>query len=255
MELSKIEGPYSTFSTSPMAAGKLQYHLWDKTEEDLVMNDRYDWKGLVDNIKKYGVRNSLLTALMPTASTSQIMGNCESFEPHHTNLYIRETLSGEFIVINKYLIRDLIKLGLWTTKIRNKLNLENGSVQRIHEIPSKYREIYKTAFEIKMKDVIDQAADRGIYIDQSQSMNLFMDTSDKNKLNSAHIYAWKRGLKTLMYYLRSKPAKKAINFGIDIEEQRLLEAEMNEVEKIPEESGMCMRRKGIKISECSTCSS
>ena len=245
-ELSQEFGPYDSFKGSPMSFGQLQYHLWGLKEEDLLM--KYDWSSLIENIKLYGVRNSLLTALMPTASTAQIMGNCESFEPYHSNIFIRETLAGEFIVVNKNLMRDLIKENIWTEKIRKKIVIDNGSIQNITEIPQKYKDIYKTAFEVKLKDIIDQSADRGAFIDQSQSLNLFMAESDRNKLHSAHIHSWKRGLKTAMYYLRSKPSTDPINFGVDVEEINQLKKEMKPVDKV------CKWRPGVKLSECDVCS-
>ena len=245
-ELSKEFGPYETFEGSPMSKGILQYHMWGLKNEDLLMG--YDWNSLVESIKTNGVRNSLLTALMPTASTAQIMGNCESFEPYHSNIFIRETLAGEFIVVNKNLMKDLIKEDIWSEKIRKKIVIDNGSIQNISEIPQKYKDIYKTAFEIKLKDIIDQSADRGVFIDQSQSLNLFMGESDRNKLHSAHIHSWKRGLKTSMYYLRSKPATDPIDFGVDVEEIKQLKKEMTQTDKI------CKWRPGIKLSECDVCS-
>ena len=245
-ELAKEFGPYETFEGSPMSEGLLQYHMWGLKNEDLLMG--YDWDSLVESIKTYGVRNSLLTALMPTASTAQIMGNCESFEPHHSNIFIRETLAGEFIVVNKNLMKDLIKDNLWSEKIRKKIVIDNGSIQNISEIPQKYKDIYKTAFEIKLKDIIDQSADRGVFVDQSQSLNLFMGESDRNKLHSAHVHSWKRGLKTGMYYLRSRPATDPINFGVDVEEIKQLKKEMAPVEKV------CKWRPGVKLTECDVCS-
>ena len=245
-ELAKEFGPYETFEGSPMSEGLLQYHMWGLKNEDLLMG--YDWDSLVESIKTYGVRNSLLTALMPTASTAQIMGNCESFEPHHSNIFIRETLAGEFIVVNKNLMKDLIKENLWSEKIRKKIVIDNGSIQNISEIPQKYKDIYKTAFEIKLKDIIDQSADRGVFVDQSQSLNLFMGESDRNKLHSAHVHSWKRGLKTGMYYLRSRPATDPINFGVDVEEIKQLKKEMAPVEKV------CKWRPGVKLTECDVCS-
>ena len=237
---------YDNFIGSPMSEGKLQFHLWGLKEEDLLMN--FNWKELIEDIKVYGVRNSLLTAIMPTASTAQIMGNCESIEPYHSNIFVRETLAGEFIVINKHLMKDLINLNLWSDKIRKKIIIENGSIQNISEIPINIKNIYKTAFEIKLKDIIEQSADRGVFIDQSQSLNLFMDESNRNKLHSAHIYSWKKGLKTAMYYLRSKPATDPINFGLDIEEIKELKKELDNPNKL------CKWRPGIKLTDCNMCS-
>lgn len=246
-ELAKEYGPYETFIGSPMSEGKLQYHLWGIKDDDLLMG--FDWRSLIEDIKIYGVRNSLLTALMPTASTAQIMGNCESFEPYHSNIFVRETLAGEFIIVNKNLMRDLIKENIWSEKIRKKIIIDNGSIQNISEIPKKYKDIYKTAFEIKLKDIIDQSADRGVFIDQSQSLNLFMGEPDRNKLHSAHIHSWKRGLKTAMYYLRSRPATDPINFGLDIEEIKELKKEMGD-----KKEKICKWRPGVKLSECDMCS-
>ncbi len=246
-ELAKEYGYYESFKGSPMSEGILQFHMWNVNENELLMN--YDWKRLINNIKMFGIRNSLLTALMPTASTSQIMGNCESIEPYHSNIFIRETLAGEFIVVNKNLMKDLIKENIWSEKIRKKIVIDNGSIQNISEIPQKYKDIYKTAFEIKMKDIIDQSADRGIFIDQSQSLNLFMAESDRNKLHSAHIHSWKQGLKTAMYYLRSRPSTDPINFGVDVEEIKELKKEMTKTEE-----KICKWRPGMKISECNVCS-
>ena len=259
-ELAKIHGPYETFTGSPASEGILQYHMWGLTESDLLMN--YDWLNLIKDIKNHGIRNSLLTALMPTASTAQIMGNCESFEPYHSNIFIRETLAGEFIVVNKNLIKDLIKENIWSEDIRKKIIIDNGSIQNIQEIPQKYKNIYKTAFEIKMRDIIDQSADRGAFIDQSQSMNLFMAHSDRNKLHSAHIHSWKRGLKTAMYYLRSRPSMDPINFGIDIDEinklQLQLQLDLNSDSNNNNnnnKSQVCKWRPGMNIKECEVCSS
>jgi ribonucleoside-diphosphate reductase alpha chain len=207
--------PYETFEGSPFSKGKLQYHLWGKTEDDLLMG--YDWKGLIESIKTHGTSNSLLTALMPTASTSQIMGNSECFEPYLSNIFTRSTLAGEFVVVNQHLVNDLLKLGLWSNDMRNKIIVYNGSIQNIPEIPDNIKEIYKTAFEIKQKHIVQQAIDRGIFIDQTQSMNLFVDKPDFKKITSCHFYSWKNGLKTGQYYLRSMPSVDAVKFGIDID--------------------------------------
>lgn len=213
MELAKVEGPYETFKGSPFSKGILQWHMWGLTKDDLLMD--WDWDGLIENIIKYGTRNSLLTALMPTASTSQIMTNNECHEPFTSNLYTRSTLAGEFIILNKHLANKLIKLGLWTDEIKEELLYDNGSIQNIKEIPKYIKDIYKTAFEMKTKPVIDQSVSRGPFIDQSQSLNLFSDKPDFDMLRKAHIYGWKKGLKTGLYYLRSKPAVDAIAFGLD----------------------------------------
>ena len=218
MELSKKHGStYSTFEGSPTSRGILQFDLWNKEP----INDRYDWISLKNDIVKYGLMNSLLLAPMPTASTSQIMGFNEAFEPFTSNIYKRKTMAGEFILVNKYLVSDLMKLDLWTRDLRNKIIVNEGSVQKIKEIPEHIREIYKTVWEIKQKNIIDLAADRGIYVCQSQSMNLFMEDPDFKKLSSMHFYAWQQGLKTGMYYLRTKPRAKVQQFTIEPEKNNL----------------------------------
>ncbi|MBK6539977.1 MAG: ribonucleoside-diphosphate reductase subunit alpha [Flavobacteriales bacterium] len=210
-DLAKEEGPYETYEGSPVSKGILQFDMW----EGVKPSDRWEWDILRDEIKKYGVRNSLLMAPMPTASTAQILGNNECFEPYTSNLYTRRVLSGEFIVVNKYLLRDLVKLGLWSEEIKNKIVASNGSVQHIPEIPQNLKELYKTAWEISQKTIIDMAADRGAYICQSQSLNIFMENVNFAKLTSMHFYSWKAGLKTGMYYLRTKAATDAIKFTLD----------------------------------------
>lgn len=210
-ELAKAEGPYETYEGSPISRGMLQYDLWNHTP-----GPRWDWDGLRAEITKYGVRNSLLIALMPTASTSQILGNNECMEPYTSNLYTRRVLSGEFIVVNKYLLRDLVKMGLWNESMKHKLLAANGSVQRIEEIPDTLKALYKTSWEIKQKCLIDMAADRSPYICQSQSLNLFVENPTFAKLTSMHFYAWKKGLKTGMYYLRTKGAAEAIKFTVEV---------------------------------------
>jgi ribonucleoside-diphosphate reductase alpha chain len=178
-------------------------------------SDRWDWATLKEEVKKYGVRNSLLVAPMPTASTSQIFGNNECFEPYTSNIYTRRVLSGEFIIVNKHLLKDLVNLGLWTNSMKNKIIAANGSVQNIDEIPADIKELYKTVWEIKQRNLIDMAADRGAYICQSQSLNLFVDSPSASKLTSMHFYAWKKGLKTGMYYLRSQAATQAVQFTVE----------------------------------------
>ena len=215
-ELAKKFGHYVTFKGSPFSQGKLQFHLWGMNTNDLLTKDKYDWNRLVDEVKEYGTRNSLLTALMPTAGTSQLMKCYESFEPYISNIFVRTTMAGEFIVVNDNLIRDLIKLNLWNDDMRKLLIINNGSVQNIEKIPQHIKDIYKTAFEIKLKSMIDLSAGRGPFIDQSQSMNLFMKSPDPTILTSAHFHAWKSGLKTGMYYLRSSPSVNPTQFGIDI---------------------------------------
>jgi ribonucleoside-diphosphate reductase alpha chain len=176
---------------------------------------RWEWDVLREEIMKYGVRNSLLLAPMPTASTSQILGNNECFEPYTSNIYTRRVLSGEFVVVNKHLLRDLVKLGIWNEGLKNKIIAANGSVQNIAEIPANIKELYKTVWEIKQRTIIDMAADRGAFIDQSQSLNLFIQDANFAKMSSAHFYSWKKGLKTGMYYLRTKAAADAIKFTVD----------------------------------------
>jgi ribonucleoside-diphosphate reductase alpha chain len=209
-DLAKEEGPYETYPGSPVSQGKLQFDLWG-----VKPSDRWEWDILRDEIKQHGIRNSLLVAPMPTASTAQILGNNECFEPYTSNLYTRRVLSGEFIVVNKYLLRDLVKLGLWSEEMKNKIIQGNGSVQHIAEIPQNLKELYKTAWEISQKTIIDMSADRGAFICQSQSLNVFMENVNFAKLTSMHFHGWKSGLKTGMYYLRTKAATDAIKFTLD----------------------------------------
>jgi len=211
MELAKVEGTYETYEGSPVSKGQFQFDLWNVTPK----SNRWNWEGLKAQVKKYGVRNSLLVAPMPTASTSQILGNNECFEPYTSNIYTRRTLSGEFIVVNKHLMKDLIRLGLWNENMKNRLIAANGSVQHLPEVPQNIKDIYKTVWEISQKIIIDMAADRGAFICQSQSMNVFLQEPNFGKLTSMHFYAWKKGLKTGMYYLRSKAATSAIQFTVD----------------------------------------
>ena len=206
------DGAYETYEGSPISKGQFQHNLWGVKDEEL--SGRWDWKELREEVEKHGVRNSLLMAPMPTASTSQILGNNECFEPYTSNVYTRRVLSGEFIVVNKHLLNDLIELGLWNDDMKNALMATNGSVQNIDGVPDNLKAIYKTVWEISMRDILDMAADRGMFIDQSQSLNLFMESPNMGKLTSMHFYAWKKGLKTGMYYLRSKPASSAIKFTV-----------------------------------------
>lgn len=214
-EMAKKKGTYESYKGSPASQGLLQYDLWGKTEEVENSNQQHNWRLLKRKIKQYGLRNSLLLAPMPTASTSQILGNNECFEPFTSNLYVRRTLSGEFIVVNQYLLNDLMNLGLWDDSMKNKLMSSNGSIQSFDEIPQSIRDLYKDAYELSMKTIIDMAADRAIFIDQSQSMNLFMTNASVSKITSMHFYGWKSGLKTGMYYLRTKAAVDAIKFTVD----------------------------------------
>lgn len=211
MELAQQDGAYETFQGSPLSEGKFQFDLWD-----VQPTQRWDWEGLRKKVMEHGVRNSLLMAPMPTASTSQILGNNECFEPYTSNIYNRRVLSGEFAVVNKHLLKDLVSLGLWNDKMKNRLIAENGSVQNISEIPDELKAIYKTVWEIKQRAIIDMAADRGAYICQSQSLNLFVDSPNFAKLTSMHFHAWRKGLKTGMYYLRTKAAADAIKFTVDV---------------------------------------
>lgn len=213
MELAKEEGPYSTYEGSPISEGQFQFNLWGVRDEEL--SGRWDWQKLRKQVKKHGVRNSLLVAPMPTASTSQILGNNECFEPYTSNIYTRRVLSGEFIVVNKHLLEDLVNLGLWNEELKQELMRANGSVQHIEGIPEEIKELYKTVWELSMKDIIDMSRQRGYFIDQSQSLNLFMENANFAKLTSMHFYAWKSGLKTGMYYLRTKAAVDAIKFTLD----------------------------------------
>jgi len=226
-ELAKRDGPYETFEGSPFSKGKLQFHLWGISEDDLLMG--WDWKTLIQDIVKYGTRNSLLTALMPTASTSQICNNNECFEPYTTNLYKRTTLAGEYIIVNEYLIERLIQKGLWNKQIKREFLYDNGSIQKIKEIPMHIKEIFKTAYEMKTKPILDQAIGRGPFVDQSQSMNIFSNNPDFDMLTSSHFYAWEHGLKTGMYYLRSQPAVSPIQFGLDPGVIEKIKAKRNEI--------------------------
>ncbi len=212
-DLAQEEGAYETYAGSPISKGIFQHDMWNVTP-----SSRWNWNELKGEIKKYGVRNSLLLAPMPTASTSQILGNNECFEPYTSNIYSRRTLSGEFVIVNKHLMKDLVKLGLWNDDLKNELIGANGSVQNIDVIPDNIKELYKTVWEMKMKDIIDMAADRGAFIDQSQSLNLFIENPNFAKLTSMHFYGWKKGLKTGMYYLRTKAARDAIKFTVKKEE-------------------------------------
>ena len=209
-DLAIVEGPYETFAGSPVSKGVFQFDMWN-----VEPTMRWDWYTLKAAVIKHGVRNSLLVAPMPTASTSQILGNNECFEPYTSNIYVRRVLSGEFVVVNKHLLKDLVELNLWNDEMKTKIISHNGSVQRIDGIPDHIKEVYKTVWEIKQRALIDMAADRGAYICQSQSLNLFVDTPTTSKLTSMHFYAWRKGLKTGMYYLRSKAASQAVQFTVE----------------------------------------
>jgi ribonucleoside-diphosphate reductase alpha chain len=209
-DLAKTEGTYETYAGSPVSKGIFQFDMWDVNP-----SARWDWNMLKAEVREYGVRNSLLVAPMPTASTSQILGNNECFEPYTSNIYTRRVLSGEFIIVNKHLLKDLVQLGLWSDEMKAKIITANGSVQDIPEIPEHIKELYKTVWEIKQRTLIDMGADRGAYICQSQSLNLFVDRPSTGKLTSMHFYAWKKGLKTGMYYLRTQAASQAVQFTIE----------------------------------------
>jgi ribonucleoside-diphosphate reductase alpha chain len=230
-ELAKKKGKYSTFDGSPASQGILQFDMWG-----VEPSVRYDWSGLKEDIKKYGLRNSLSIALMPTASSSQIIGNTECFEPITSNIYKRATLSGEFIQINKYLVDDLIELGLWNDTLRQKIIASNGSIQNILEIPETIKTLYKTVWEISQRTIIDMAADRGAYVCQSQSMNLYFKDATFAKLSSAYMYAWKKGLKTIVYYTRTTAARDAVKFTVEKDIEKQMQSPPPSQTKILEES-------------------
>jgi ribonucleotide reductase alpha subunit len=213
-ELAEVEGPYESFQGSPASQGVLQMDMW--SEGETKHSGLWDWDAMRERVKK-GLRNSLLLAPMPTASTAQILSNNECFEPFTTNIYLRRVLAGEFVVVNKYLVEDLKKIGMWSKEMRDLMIKAGGSIQNIIEIPDELKQLYKTVWEISQKCIIDMAADRGRFICQSQSMNLFVEAPTFAKLSSMHMYAWKKGLKTGMYYLRTKPKAKAIQFTLEPE--------------------------------------
>ena len=234
VEGSKKDGPYKTYKGSPISKGEFQHNMWGV--EDKELSGRWNWGKLRKDVLKHGVRNSLLVAPMPTASTSQILGNNECFEPYTSNLYTRRVLSGEFIIVNKHLLKDLVELGLWNEDMKQELMRSNGSIQDIKQIPDELKELYRTVWEMSMKDIIDMARHRGYFIDQSQSLNLFMEGATISKLTSMHFYAWKSGLKTGMYYLRTKSAVDAIKFTLEkkdkAEVEETVEVETVEVETV-----------------------
>ena len=228
-DLAIKEGPYSTFQGSPLSKGQFQFDLWN-----VAPSTRWDWDSLRKEVMEHGVRNSLLLAPMPTASTSQILGNNECFEPYTSNIYSRRVLSGEFIIVNKHLLKDLISLGLWNNDMKNRIIAANGSVQNIKEIPDEIKELYKTVWEIKQRNLIDMAADRGAFICQSQSLNLFVDSPSISKLTSMHFYGWKKGLKTGMYYLRSQAATQAVQFTIEKQGSEEMAPVIPQIDATPE---------------------
>ncbi|MGB3464680.1 MAG: ribonucleoside-diphosphate reductase subunit alpha [Cyclobacteriaceae bacterium] len=242
MELAVDEGPYSTFKGSPASKGFFQFDMWGVTPD----SGRYDWYDLKQKVKKNGIRNSLLVAPMPTASTSQILGNNECFEPYTSNIYTRRVLSGEFIVVNKHLLKDLIKLKLWDESMKNRIMEANGSIQDIPEIPQHIKDLYKTVWEISQKAVIDMSADRGAYICQSQSMNIHLQDPNFGKMTSMHFYAWKKGLKTGMYYLRTKAAADAIKFTV---EKTVVEQPVAEVVPVATTVEATVRQKPMTAAE------
>ena len=256
MEMAKEEGPYSTFEGSPMSKGEFQYNMWGMKDEEL--SGRWDWASLRKEVVEHGVRNSLLVAPMPTASTSQILGNNEAFEPYTSNIYTRRVLSGEFIVVNKHLLEDLVKLGLWNETLKQEIMRHNGSVQNIDVIPQDLKELYKTVWEMSMKDIIDMSRQRGYFIDQSQSLNLFMQDANYSKLTSMHFYAWQSGLKTGMYYLRTKSAVDAIKFTLNNDKKEetapSLVAETEEI-SVEDYKAMLLKAQAADPEDCEMCGS
>ncbi|ALU26083.1 ribonucleoside-diphosphate reductase subunit alpha [Myroides odoratimimus] len=256
MEMAKEEGAYSTFEGSPISKGEFQYNMWGVKDEEL--SGRWDWASLRKEVMANGVRNSLLLAPMPTASTSQILGNNEAFEPYTSNIYTRRVLSGEFIVVNKHLLKDLVELGLWNEDLKQEIMRANGSIQHIDFIPADIRELYKTVWELSMKDIIDMSRQRGYFIDQSQSLNLFMEGANYAKLTSMHFYAWKSGLKTGMYYLRTKSAVDAIKFTLNNEKKANPNA-IEEVEQVSVEDYQAMLQRARMAAnndeDCEMCGS
>ena len=250
-DLAKEEGAYETFKGSPASEGRLQFDLWGVTP-----TDRWEWDVLKDEIKVHGMRNSLLLAPMPTASTAQILGNNECFEPYTSNIYTRRTLSGEFIIVNKHLLRDLTKLGLWDDDMKNRIISANGSIQNINEIPDNLKALYRTAWEIPQRALIDMSADRGAYICQSQSLNVFMENVNTAKLTSMHFYSWKKGLKTGMYYLRTKAATDAIKFTVDKKYKTApqTEAPRKSIQEMTDEEQAAMACSIENGSDCEMCS-
>nr|WP_199002201.1 ribonucleoside-diphosphate reductase subunit alpha [Flavobacterium sp. ASV13] len=256
MEMAKEEGPYSTFEGSPMSQGEFQHNMWGMKDEEL--SGRWDWASLRKEVMEHGVRNSLLVAPMPTASTSQILGNNEAFEPYTSNIYTRRVLSGEFIVVNKHLLEDLVKLGLWNEDLKQEIMRHNGSVQNIDIIPQDLKDLYKTVWEMSMKDIIDMSRQRGYFIDQSQSLNLFMQDANYSKLTSMHFYAWQSGLKTGMYYLRTKSAVDAIKFTLNNDKKEetapTLVAETESI-SVEDYKAMLLKAQAADPEDCEMCGS
>ncbi len=249
-DLAKADGPYETYQGSPISQGIFQFDMWNEKP-----SDRWEWNVLREEIMKHGVRNSLLLAPMPTASTAQILGNNECFEPYTSNIYTRRVLSGEFVVVNKHLLKDLVKLGIWNEEVRTKLISANGSVQNIPEIPENLKQLYRTAWEISQKTVIDMAADRGAFICQSQSLNIFMESANFAKLTSMHFYGWKKGLKTGMYYLRTRAAVDAIKFTLDMSKIQQPEVAPPPVVAKPEPDASAIQACSLENgADCEMCS-
>jgi ribonucleoside-diphosphate reductase alpha chain len=249
-DLAKLDGPYESYAGSPVSKGVFQYDMWDVSP-----TNRWEWDILKEEVAKYGVRNSLLLAPMPTASTSQVLGNNECFEPYTSNIYLRRVLSGEFPIVNKHLLRDLVDLGVWNENLKNKIIAANGSIQGIVEIPDNIKELYKTVWEIRQRTIIDMAADRGAYICQSQSLNIFMESPNMAKLTSMHFYAWKKGLKTGMYYLRTKAAADAIKFTVQTQAEPAMTPVLNAQPEIKQvelhAAGMVEMNQGMSDISCS----
>ncbi|WP_306353325.1 ribonucleoside-diphosphate reductase subunit alpha [Flavobacterium sp. '19STA2R22 D10 B1'] len=248
MEMAKEEGPYSTFAGSPISQGEFQFNLWGLNDGDL--SGRWDWTSLRKEVMEHGVRNSLLVAPMPTASTSQILGNNEAFEPYTSNIYTRRVLSGEFIVVNKHLLEDLVERGLWNEELKQEIMRANGSIQHITNIPLDIKELYKTVWEMSMKDIIDMSRQRGYFIDQSQSLNLFMENANFAKLTSMHFYAWQSGLKTGMYYLRTKSAVDAIKFTLN-NDKKVEDAPI----AVEDFKAMLLKAQAAEPDDCEMCGS
>lgn len=240
-DLASVDGPYKTYEGSPASKGQLQFDMWGVTPD----SGRWDWDGLKERIAEHGMRNSLLVAPMPTASTAQILGNNESTEPFTSNMYNRRVLAGEFTVVNKHLLRELTAKGLWTDNVRNRIIADGGSVQNVREIPQAVRDVYKTVWEIPQRAILDMAADRAPYICQSQSLNVHIADPTTAKLTSMHFYAWKKGLKTGMYYLRTRPKADAIQFTVN--QEQLVADKTDAVEKdAPAASMQKVAPKGIQ---------
>lgn len=249
-DLAKEQGAYESFSGSPLSKGIFQFDMWN-----VQPSDRWNWENLRAEVMQSGVRNSLLVAPMPTASTSQIFGNNECFEPYTSNIYTRRVLSGEFIIVNKHLLKDLVQLGLWNNTMKQKIIAANGSIQQIPEIPADIKELYKTVWEIKQRSIIDMAADRGAYICQSQSLNVFVDTPTISKLTSMHFYGWKKGLKTGMYYLRTQAATQAVQFTVEqqmniVTQAAEVKAVQEQIDPVQSQGGSCSMQDG-----CISCGS